>query len=338
MSSDNLDNYNGQAYRNFLITSKNKLSKVTRGDYIIELDKWFEYKNVTKNTCGKLLGNGNNIKEVSEDIKTYIMELVEKGKSYSMQKKAYSAIKFFFKANNAVANWEWIAMYLTKQDDDEGTYIAYDKVQLRKLWDLAGTKDDGEREQLAMGTMFSGGPRVGPLPTIRIRHMKFIEEYKLFCVKIYVTKEETGMKWEEIISDYYTFMSPQVSEVAWEVIGKRKPDNYLFVNKVDRESPLKDDALPTAIVKLLREAGIRGINEDPSERHPIQADHGFRKFFDTQCEIAGVKPAFRKFMMGHKKGTGDKEDRVYFQPPVMDLLEGSKHSPGYLVAIPLLTI
>jgi uncharacterized small protein (DUF1192 family) len=74
--------------------------------------------------------------------------------------------------------------------------------------------------------------------------------------------------------------------------------------------------------------GIRKPLEPGKKRHEFQADHGYRKWFKTQCELAGMKSINIEVLMGHSIGISDS----YYRIPEKDLLE------DYLKAIDLLTI
>jgi hypothetical protein len=46
--------------------------------------------------------------------------------------------------------------------------------------------------------------------------------------------------------------------------------------------------------------GIRTELEYGKKHHEFQTDHGFRKWYKTQCEMAGMKPINIKKLMGIK--------------------------------------
>jgi hypothetical protein len=63
-------------------------------------------------------------------------------------------------------------------------------------------------------------------------------------------------------------------------------------------------------------------------RHEFQADHGFRRWFKTRCEISGMKPINIENLMGHSIGISGS----YYRATEIELLE------DYLKAIEFLTI
>ena len=68
--------------------------------------------------------------------------------------------------------------------------------------------------------------------------------------------------------------------------------------------------------------------ESGKKRHEFQADHGFRKWFKTRCEIAGMKSINIETLMAHSIGISDS----YYRPTEDELLD------DYRKAIPFLTI
>ena len=74
--------------------------------------------------------------------------------------------------------------------------------------------------------------------------------------------------------------------------------------------------------------GIRKPLETGKKRHEFQADHGYRKWFKTQCEVAGMKSINIELLMGHSIGISDS----YYRISESDLPE------DYLKAIDFLTM
>ena len=64
------------------------------------------------------------------------------------------------------------------------------------------------------------------------------------------------------------------------------------------------------------------------KRHEFQADHGFRKWFKTRCELCGMKSINVEILMSHSIGIGDS----YYRASETELLD------DYLKATEFLTI
>jgi hypothetical protein len=83
---------------------------------------------------------------------------------------------------------------------------------------------------------------------------------------------------------------------------------------------LIENALWTQRIRMKLEFGKR--------RHEFQADHGFRKWFKTRCEIAGMRSINIEMLMGHSIGISNS----YYRPTEDELLD------DYLKAVSFLTI
>lgn len=88
---------------------------------------------------------------------------------------------------------------------------------------------------------------------------------------------------------------------------------------------LKHKGVKTLMGRALWRQGIRTA---PTKRHPFKGLHGFRKFFMTHVEQAGMKSINVKVLMGHSIGV----ENSYYRPSEWDILQ------DYLKAVPYLTI
>ena len=145
---------------------------------------------------------------------------------------------------------------------------------------------------------------------------------------------------------YVTFITPEAYEAVQQYLDWRREHGETITDN----SPLfrdKFDPLVTAYLtydggkpeepKLMTGATIRvnynrlfyecGFRTSPKRRHEFTV-HGFRKWFKTRCENAGVKPIITELLMGHSVGISDS----YYRPTEKDLLE------EYLKAVDALTI
>lgn len=91
---------------------------------------------------------------------------------------------------------------------------------------------------------------------------------------------------------------------------------------------LKSSGIKRLMEDALWSQGIRRRLEPGKRRHEFQADHGYRKWFKTQCELAGMKSINIETLMGHSIGISDS----YYRISESELLE------DYLKAIDHLTI
>jgi hypothetical protein len=98
--------------------------------------------------------------------------------------------------------------------------------------------------------------------------------------------------------------------------------------KINEPIKLQSVGIRRLVERALWAQGIRTELESGKRRHEFQTDHGFRQWYKTQCEIAGMKPINIEKLMGHSVGISDS----YYRATENELLD------DYLKAIPVLTI
>jgi hypothetical protein len=86
--------------------------------------------------------------------------------------------------------------------------------------------------------------------------------------------------------------------------------------------------LNSSLAQYLCYSLLRTKLESGKRRHEFQTDHGFRKWFKTRCELAGMKPINIEKLMNHSVRISDS----YYRATENDLLE------DYLKAVDFLTI
>jgi hypothetical protein len=88
----------------------------------------------------------------------------------------------------------------------------------------------------------------------------------------------------------------------------------------------------SAIKRLMERAiwaqGLRKRLEYGEKRHPYQANHCWRKWFKTRCEISGMKTINIETLLSHSVGISDS----YYRPTETDPLD------DYLKAVDMLII
>jgi hypothetical protein len=91
---------------------------------------------------------------------------------------------------------------------------------------------------------------------------------------------------------------------------------------------LRVSGIKSLIEEALWTGGIRKKLEPNTKRHEFQAAHGFRKWFKTRCELAGMKSINIEILMGHSIGISDS----YYRATESEVLD------DYLKAVDFLTI
>jgi integrase len=107
-------------------------------------------------------------------------------------------------------------------------------------------------------------------------------------------------------SDEHSFPSARTIKNETMIYGTQKYD-YPEV------MPITEHSIRQYYNRLLRSIGIR---KERKKRHEFSV-HGFRKYFKTKAELAGVKPAAVEMLMGHSLGSVSDS---YFKPSESELL------------------
>ena len=107
-------------------------------------------------------------------------------------------------------------------------------------------------------------------------------------------------------SDEHSLPSARTIKNETMIYGIRKYDHPEVM-------PITEHSIRQYYNKLLRSIGIR---KEKKKRHEFSV-HGFRKYFKTKAELAGVKPAVVEMLMGHSlRSLSDS----YFKPSESELL------------------
>ncbi len=91
---------------------------------------------------------------------------------------------------------------------------------------------------------------------------------------------------------------------------------------------LKSSGIKRLMEDALWSQGIRKRLSPGKRRHEFQVDHGYRKWFKTQCELSGMRSINIEILMGHSIGISDS----YYRITESELLN------DYLKAVNFLTI
>ncbi len=123
----------------------------------------------------------------------------------------------------------------------------------------------------------------------------------------------------------------QISKDSWvmrDLWNAAKLPKKEEKGKINEPIKLQSVGIRRLVERALWAQGIRTELEFGRRRHEFQTDHGFRKWYKTQCEIAGMKPINIEKLMGHSVGISDS----YYRATEKELLD------DYLKAVPVLTI
>jgi hypothetical protein len=188
--------------------------------------------------------------------------------------------------------------------------------------------------------MTSSGIRLGAWDYLQWGHIKpVVMHNQIIAAKIIVYAGEEG-------DEYFSFITPEayyelekwmsyrkdcgenIDEKSWVMRNIWNTKQGCNRGLVDDPKKLQSSGIKRLMEDSLWTQGLRKKLEPGKRRHEFQTDHGFRKWFQTRCEISGMKPINIQVLMGHSTGISDS----YYRATASELVQ------DYLKAIDYLTI
>jgi integrase len=189
-----------------------------------------------------------------------------------------------------------------------------------------------ERKRLCIFLLCSTGMRRGALPQLKYGDLKWIEQYKIYEIKVYAGFPDQytvycSSECASSINSYLNFRKRYGETITEDSYLIRKqfdtrpnPVNKATIKVSDASDPpekhkVSDADIEHIIYQLVYDSGIRNREDKVrrlGDRHRNMASHSFRKFFENKCLEAGVDPFFVSVLMGHKAGIG--VERHYYRP------------------------
>ena len=237
-------------------------------------------------------------------------------------------IKVLLDANRIPVHWKSLNKLLPRRETSSNDR-AYTKTELQKMMQVAPDITD----KLIIQLFSSGGFR--------------LDSWNYFTWKDYIPfKNKDGsyrggslLVYRGDPESYWTFVTPEACSTLelyrekWKAdIGAYpKPDDPLIrAVKYPMIHRLNSKGVRKRVEKIVTEIGLRPPLPPGKNRHEVQLDHGFRKYFNTMMRRAKVNFLDKEDMMGHKVGLERHYER--YQE------EDFERFPEYQKAIPFLTI
>jgi integrase len=243
------------------------------------------------------------------------------------------AIKLFCEMTDIEIPWKKITRGISR-----GRRYAEDRAptieEIRKICEYPD-----RRIKSIVYSMCSGGFRLGAWDYLRWGDIQPILRNEMVIaakVAIYAGEEEEHItfitpeayfhlkEWME----YRRSVGETITKKSWVMRDLWDTSTAVGRGLITKPKKLKSTGIKRLIERALWAQGIRKKLEDGKKRHEFQADHGYRKFFKTHCEIAGMKPINIEKLMGHSTGISDS----YYRATENEILT------DYLIAINSLTI
>ena len=221
-------------------------------------------------------------------------------------------------------DWDYVNQFLPKVKKS-GQDRAPTLEEIRRIVSVADL-----RTKCLILFLVSSGARIGSIDYLRWKDFQEVEleGRKMARVTIYAGEPE----------EYYSFVSPECWEYLLRYRERREgvgekvvPLSPVFIMEYDKREfdpadvkPVKVRTLKAQLGVLLGQIGLRTLLvERPNYKcYEWKQAHGFRKFFKTRMEVAGVKPLVIETLMGHSTGVSSS----YFKPTEREML--AEYSKG----------
>jgi len=295
-------------YSNFINSVRSEATRRSYQHYLKKFQEFYEGKDI--------LFDGN-IKQIEQNIITYLLSIKEKGLSHHHIKCTFVGINHFYMISDINLNRNKIKRFIHFDEKRKHKNQGYSSEQIQNLLDICD-----ERTKVIILVYASTGIRLGALPELKVGDLELIDvdlgKFQLYQITVYQGYNE----------EYITFCTPECTKVINSYLEYRQR----FGEKITNDSPLireqfnPDDPLKAkypksitiqtiakTLTKKLVQNGIRivkqtGKGQGARFRKDIPLIHGFRKFFNTALMNADIYPVFKELLMGHSVKL---DERIY---------------------------
>jgi integrase len=325
-----LEAKSSKAYETFI---NGLQSKETKKSYTKSLKKFLQFAKAQNpdeliTRLSPTLNEFDKKRAVESFLKDWIIAMKNKGGDISANsiRLHIHAVASFYTINDVVEqiNFKKIFRFLPENHKPIKDR-AYTIEEISKMLETAD-----ERMKVIILLLESTGMRKGALPDLKLCDLEPIEDF--YKITVYAGYDE----------EYETYCTPECRHAIDSYLEFRQRNG----EKITKSSPLlrerfdwkqeKAASKPVSINSnmidglLWRFVHKTGIKQKPQiashhrwsghKRTELYLAHGFRKFFKTRCEMAGVKPIAIEELMGHTTGLAGK----YFRPTDNEKLQEYK--------------
>lgn len=276
-------------------------SKYTKNNYLVHLTRFQRF--VGLSSTEDLVSIPNE--EIQCLLENYLLDLKRIANPNSIPSQ-FQGIKHFCVMNRIYIDWDIIyRMFPQKQKTQN--LRSYTNTEIRRL--LLNSKN--VRDIAIIHFLISTGARIGVFDHhLLLGHIKQMP-YECKAIRLYAGEME----------EYWAFLTPQASKAldAYHDYRRKKGEKInnntpIFTIRGMNSKQLTWNGARSAIYRIISRSNLS--RRKCNARYDVQADHGFRKRFNTILKLdSSVNYNIAEKLMGHKNGL----DGVYFVPTLEEL-------------------
>jgi integrase len=259
--------------------------------------------------------------DITEKVDEYIDWLIGEGFKPINIKAHFFGVKKWLIANRVKVDWKYISRPKVASQ-------IRDRIPSKRELRIILSNKISLRDKAFFLVALSSGLRIGTLASLKVKDYEPIHELGKIMVEGGEGRKLAKGKF------YFTFITPEAREALEQYLATRgnlSPEDYLFTKASGQPISMYAANLSRQWRNLIRRSGLARKIENHSfyELHA----HTLRKFFQTNCKLAGCRADFVDFWMGHHPTRQDQYlNDAYFRSPM------EQHVAEYRKAVPHLTV
>jgi len=287
------------AIDNLLTSLKRRMAKERNiKGYLDSLDKFCKFAETEPDQIVSDAKKGKV--NVVDLLQKFTDHMVNEGLAPKTTRRIYYQVQKFFRANKVRIEVKSVELPISRVIyADRG--ITKDEIKLLlKTGDL--------RQRWIVLLMTSSGIRLGSIPYLQLKHLEEWREPSTSNPIMLKIPNEAAKAFQ----GYTTFITPEAYEALQDYLNLRRKfgeqineETYLIrdvfakePNGASKPKPIKYYGLNSLMQRMMNTY----LHTEKKKRHEFKMSHGFRKFFRTVLDSAGVPVGASEAIMGHSAG------------------------------------
>lgn len=293
--------------------STGKLSERTKQAYTHNINEFLAHYRITDLTPLKEYSP----KVLKQMVKDYIIHLRDNrklsGSSISLYVAAIAHFFYIIRDDDYKIDWKKVRLEIPPSENIRRDR-AYTIEEIQKMLSVCSRT----REKVIVLLLVSTGLRIGAIHTLKFRDIspKQTSQGRIYRIEIYSSSSER----------YIGYCNPETAKIIDDYLKERtdageilKNDTPLIRNlytslTIKISKKVSDPHIKYIVGRIVKLSGIKNTFQFTGEAKRAK---GFRKFYKTEAEIAGMKPINVELTHGHSIGISSH----YYRPLESEVLE-----------------